>query len=80
MIWRDHLPCAEWGVIVMKDQGGKAQSKGTMPEAHRFGDGGRSSVVSHDGGQKKKEEGACGGCLGVECRRRTWAAAKSIGE
>ena len=33
-----------------------------------------------DGGQKKKEEWACGGCLGVECRRRTWAAAKSIGE
>jgi hypothetical protein len=23
---------------------------------------------------------ACGGCLGVECRRRTWAAAKSVGE
>ena len=26
MIWRDHLPAAEWEVIVMKDQGRKAQS------------------------------------------------------
>ena len=32
------------------------------------------------GDDKKKEDEACGGCLGVECRRRTWAAAISVGE
>jgi hypothetical protein len=33
-----------------------------------------------DGGKEEEGTQACGGCLGVACRRRTWLAAICLGE